>query len=194
VVVVADSSPLIYLSRVGVLHVLAALFGEVVVPRAVWSEAVERRPTASGVKALRQASWIRVVDDPSPPHDLGLDPGEAAAILVAESLHADLLLIDERVGRKVAQERGQAVRGTLGVLVQARQGNVLPALKPVLDTLIAEGFRIARLLSYARRSRTSEKDRDQRIRRIARDLHCPLWAAPPVARQARSRLSSDRLK
>jgi predicted nucleic acid-binding protein len=71
------------------------------------------------------------------------DRFQAAAILLAESLHADLLLIDERVGRKVAQERGVVVRGTLGVLVQARRSEVLPALKPVLDALVAEGFRIA---------------------------------------------------
>lgn len=140
--VVADSSPLIYLSRVGLLHVLPALFGEVVVPRTVWNEAVERRPSAPGIAVLRQASWIRVVDDP-PEVDLGLDPGETAAILVAESTGADLLLIDERVGRKVAQQRGLVMRGTLGVLVQARQSDVLPALKPALDTLVAEGFRIA---------------------------------------------------
>ena len=141
--VVADSSPLIYLSRVGVLHALTALFGDIIVPRAVWAEAVEKRPSAPGTDKLRQAIWLRVVDNPSPQLDLGLDSGETAAILVAESLHADLLLIDERIGRKVAQERGLVVRGTLGVLVQARQSDVLPALKPVLDALVAEGFRIA---------------------------------------------------
>src|SRR4026209_1085584 len=91
---------------------------------------------------LRQAAWLRIVDDPSA-INLGLDPGGAAAILEAESTGADLLLIDERVGRRVAQERGLAVRGTLDVLVQARQSGVLAALKPVLDTLVAEGFRIA---------------------------------------------------
>jgi uncharacterized protein len=143
VLVVADSSPLIYLSRIRLLHILPMLFGDVIVPRAVWDELVERRPSATDIKGLRQASWIRLVDDPSPSADLGLDPGETAAILVAESLHADLLLIDERAGRAVAQGRGLAVRGTLGVLVQARQSNVLPALKPVLDALVAEGFRIA---------------------------------------------------
>jgi predicted nucleic acid-binding protein len=157
VLVVADSSPLVYLSRVGVLHVLAALFDDVVVPRAVWHEAVERRPSAPGIDVLRQASWIRVVDDPSPPRDLGLDPGETAAILVAESRHADLLLIDERVGRKVAQERGLTVRGTLGVLVQARQADVLPALKPVLDALVAEGFRIAPALVREARTHVGER-------------------------------------
>lgn len=141
--VVADSSPLIYLSRVGAIHLLPALFDEVVVPRAVWDEAVERRPSAPGLRALHQASWLRVMDDPSLELDLGLDPGETAAIVLAESLRADLLLIDERAGRKVAQARGLTVRGTLGVLVQARQSEVLPALKPLLDALVAEGFRIA---------------------------------------------------
>lgn len=140
--VVADSSPLIYLSRIRLLDILPTLFGDVVVPRAVWDEAVGRRPSAPGIESLRNASWIRVVNDPMPSADLGLDAGETAAILVAESLHADLVLIDERAGRTVAQERGLAVRGTLGVLVQARQSNVLPALKPSIDALVAEGFRI----------------------------------------------------
>jgi predicted nucleic acid-binding protein len=85
VLVVADSSPLIYLSRAGAIHVLPALFDEVVVPRTVWDEAVERRP-APGISALHQASWLRVVDDPSVELDLGLDPGETAAIALAESL------------------------------------------------------------------------------------------------------------
>ena len=57
--------------------------------------------------------------------------------MLAESLRADLLLIDERAGRAVAEGRHLAVRGTLGVLVQARQSNLLPALKPVLDALMA---------------------------------------------------------
>lgn len=141
--VVADSSPLIYLSRVEVLHVLPALFGQVVVPRTVWEESVNQRPAAPGIGTLREARWIRVVDDPSPQVDIGLDPGETAAILVAESFHADLLLIDERAGRSVAQRRGVTIRGTLGVLVQARRANLLPALKPVFDALVTEGFRIA---------------------------------------------------
>jgi predicted nucleic acid-binding protein len=161
VLVVADSSPLIYLSRVGLLHVLPALFGEVVVPRTVWHEAVERRPSAPGIEMLRQASWLQVVDERSAV-DLGLDPGETAAILEAEATGADLLLIDERAGRKVAQERGLRVRGTLGVLVQARQSGVFPALKPVLDTLVAEGFRIAPALVRAALAHVGESPKPAR--------------------------------
>lgn len=72
-----------------------------------------------------------------------MDPGETAAILLAEVLGADLLLIDERVGRAVAEERGLTVRGTLGILVHARQQGALPALRPILAALVGEGFRIS---------------------------------------------------
>ena len=144
--VVADSSPLIYLSRVGVLNVLATAFGEVLVPATVWAEVVDARPDAPGVGALRSASWLHVDDRALPAEDLGLDPGETAAILLAEALHADLLLIDEQAGRIVAEQRGLLVRGTLGVLVQALEAGALPALRPVLDALAAEGFRLSPLL------------------------------------------------
>lgn len=78
--VVADSSPLIYLSRIGALDLLRTLFGGVVVPQHVWGEVVEQRPDASGAVALRQADWIRVVETAPSDIDLGLDPGETAAI------------------------------------------------------------------------------------------------------------------
>jgi predicted nucleic acid-binding protein len=74
---------------------------------------------------------------------LGLDPGETAAILLAEAPQADLPLIDERAGRLIAEGRGLAVRGTLGVLVQARLDGTIPVLRPLLDVLVAEGFRVA---------------------------------------------------
>jgi uncharacterized protein len=158
VVVVADSTPLIYLSRVGVQDVLATLFGEVLIPTAVHEEVIQKRPSAPGVEALRQATWLRVADVVLPQVDLGLDPGEAAAILLAEQIHADLLLIDERLGRQVAQARRLTVRGTLGVLVQAREAGAVPTLRPILNALVAEGFRIAPPLVRAALSRVGEHE------------------------------------
>ena len=142
-VVVADASPLIYLSRAGVLERLKVLFGEVVVPHTVWAEVVDQRPSAPGLGALTSARWLRVIDNEVPTTDLGLDPGDTAAILLAEGLNAELLLIDERMGRRVAEARGLTVRGTLGVLVQARRTGALPTLRPVLEQLAGDGFRIS---------------------------------------------------
>jgi hypothetical protein len=93
--VVADSSPLVYLSRIGRLDVLASVFGSVVVPTRVWAEVVEARPGAPGVDRLVSAGWLKVDGRALPDDDLGLDPGETAAILLAEALSAELLLIDE---------------------------------------------------------------------------------------------------
>lgn len=146
--VISESTPLIYLSRIGVLDVLATLFGEILILPAVSEEVLQKHPSAPGAEALRQAAWIRVDDAGLPQVDLGLDPGETAAILLAEQIRADLILI-ERLGRQVAQSRGLTVRGTLGVLVQARQVEAVPALRPLLNALVAQGFRIAPLVREA---------------------------------------------
>lgn len=91
------------------------------------------------VMAIREAAWIEVVADPVA-RDLGLDPGETAAILLAENLHADALLIDERRGRTVAAARGISVIGTLGIVAGARRSGALERAAPVVAELRADGF------------------------------------------------------
>jgi len=144
--VVSDTTPLLYLARVGRLDLLCELYVEVVVPQTVWDELVEARPGAPGVDAVRAAAWLRVVPDVSAPVEVAevladIDVGEAAAIAVALDRHADLLLIDDAAGRRAAGELGVAVRGTLGVLVTAKAGGILIAVAPVIAALLAEGFR-----------------------------------------------------
>jgi hypothetical protein len=58
VIVVADTTPLLYLSRIGQLELLRALYQQIVVPETVWREAVVARPDAVGVESLRAAAWI----------------------------------------------------------------------------------------------------------------------------------------
>lgn len=63
--------------------------------------------------------------------------GEAEAIALAIELRADLLLIDERLGRIVAARNEVEIIGVMGVLVQARRLGLIPSVKPILDDLIA---------------------------------------------------------
>lgn len=141
-IVVADTSPLLHLARVGRLDLIPAAVGPVIVPRTVWSELIQPGTRAEVVNAIRAATWIGVRDDPAPV-DLGLDPGETAAILLAEELSADALLIDERCGRGVAAGRGIAVIGTLGVLAGAKRAGAVDRVAPLVAALRADGFWLA---------------------------------------------------
>ncbi len=81
-----------------------------------------------------------------------LDRGEASAIVLAELLHADTLLIDEKKGRDIARRRGLRIQGTLGLLVVAKRAGVFGSLREILDDLAREGFRVnAQLVTEALR-------------------------------------------
>ena len=116
-------------------------------PREVREELIEKRPDADGVEDLRAAKWIVVVDAPvSIPADESalatLDAGEAAALRLAFERRA-LVLIDERAGRRAAHFLGLAVRGTFGMLVEARLRGIVEAMGPTLGELEQNGFRAA---------------------------------------------------
>jgi uncharacterized protein len=145
VIVVADTTPLLYLSRIRRLDIARALYVEVLVPREVNEELVDKRPDADGVNELRAAEWIVVVDAPTSIRVdqtalVALDAGEAAALRLAFERRA-LVLIDERAGRRAAHSLGLAVRGTLGMVVEARLRGIVEAVGPILVQLELSGFR-----------------------------------------------------
>ena len=119
-IVVADTSPLIVLSKIGEIQILPALFGEVLIPPDVKAElAAGSKDQAAHDLAARPPTWL-VERTPSQPQKiLGLDAGELAAISLALELNADFLLIDDIAGRKAAAQRQVRITGTIGVLEMA---------------------------------------------------------------------------
>jgi len=144
-IVVSDTSPVTNLVAVGQLDLLRQLYDKVLIPQAVYREITyddSRQPGATEVQTLE---WIetRPVTDRMlvTALQMELDEGEAEAIALAKELAADLLLLDERRGRAVASRLGLRFIGLLGVLLEAKQRGCLPAVKPVLDELVAKaGF------------------------------------------------------
>jgi predicted nucleic acid-binding protein len=120
--------PLNYLVQIDLPDLLLHLYGRVLIPPAVWQELDQPEAPASVRDWVRKKpEWIEIKDAAAPPDPglEGLDPGERAAIQLAEEIRADLLLIDEKLGARLSRQRGLKVIGTLGVLVQAaRRGLV----------------------------------------------------------------------
>ena len=124
--VIADTGPINYLILIGHVDLLPRMFARVAVPKAVHAElSASRAPLPVQRWIAAPPAWLEIHDTTGLPRVSGLDEGETAAIALAESLHADLLLMDERDGCRVARSRGLRVTGTLGLLdLAAEQGLV----------------------------------------------------------------------
>jgi predicted nucleic acid-binding protein len=137
-----DTGPLNYLLLCGSADVLRQLFGSIIVPDAVVAE-LRSEAAPPSVRAWAEAlpAWIEIRNPARINTSLKLHLGEREAICLALEMGADLVLIDERVGRRVAKELGVGVAGTLGVLERAAQANMLD-LPTTVDRLRRTTFRV----------------------------------------------------
>lgn len=136
-VIIADSSPLVGLARIGRLNLLREMAREVLVPPAVWRETTGR-PDKPGAVEIFQADWIVVVsvDEQQVNRFLqDVDQGEAEAIALAITRPEGVLLADDQRARRLAEQQGLRVKGTVGLLSEARKLGLLSRLKPELDAL-----------------------------------------------------------
>jgi predicted nucleic acid-binding protein len=143
IVVVADTSPLNYLVQIHCQELLPALYDRLFVPRAVIEELAHvRTPALVRAWVSHMPEWleIREVRSPLDATVAGLDPGEREAIQLAQEEHADLLLMDEKKGVRLARRQGLEVTGTLGVLMQAARRGLVD-INAALNDLEATDFR-----------------------------------------------------
>jgi len=150
VIVLSDTSVLTNLAAIQHLHLLPQLYERVIIPLAVFRELADIVPPVPGTLEVQTATWLEVkqVVERSIVErfqtQVRLDPGESEAIALALELGADLLLIDERRGRAEANRLGLKITGILGILVEAKHCNLVAAVKPLMDALIAASqFRVS---------------------------------------------------
>jgi predicted nucleic acid-binding protein len=139
-IVVSDTTAITSLLQINQCELLAQLYGEVVIPAAVRDEllaAHQNLPEFLRVRTVRQQSEVQRLR-------ADIDLGEAEAIVLAKELTADLLLVDETEGRRVAVREGVNIIGLLGILVQAKRKGLVSSVRDTTAKLesIAE-FRVA---------------------------------------------------
>lgn len=145
--IVSDASPLIVIARSGLIPVLNGMAEEVIIPETVYVECTVdlALPGAQAVRLAVQAGHVQVrpdvtrLDDQPDEELSGLDAGELAAIHLALALQCPVLM-DERLGRQAARQRGLTVIGSAGLLLGAKQRGLIPAVAPILDQWRQSGY------------------------------------------------------
>ena len=143
--VVADTPPIQYLYQTGLIDLLPALYGHILLPDAVAVELSEGRslgiplpdPTAYGWMEARSAipSMLDLIA-------ANLGSGEREALALALELPDALLLTDDALARNQAHRLRISFTGTLGVLIRAKMSGHVPAIRPILDHLDELRFRL----------------------------------------------------
>lgn len=142
---VADSSALVAVATCGCLHLLEPLYGVVNTPQAVFDEVtISGKPHAETLRqylsgkvvAVDLTKWVIVTAG-------GLGRGELEAMALYKNLGADVLFVDDRRARKIAQANGIRVIGSVGVLLFAKEQGCLEAIKPLIEQLRASRLSLA---------------------------------------------------
>jgi predicted nucleic acid-binding protein len=136
----SNTTPLLAFASIERFDILQAVHGQIHVVDSVWQECQCGIPIV--VPDLAKLDWVHLVGSPRVVDGrfLALDAGERDTISEALSDKADLVLIDERLGRNLAEYYGLRVVGTLGTLLKAKKMGVIPEFLPTVRALQDHGF------------------------------------------------------
>lgn len=141
--VVVNSTPLIALCKVNRLELLKDLYGEITIPEAVFQE-ITAKNDAVKRKVLSNGAWIHIqaVSDTSDRrmYKAKLHDGEVEVMILAQEIHADLVIIDDNAARKTAVYLGLPLTGTVGVLLRAKERGFIPQVMPVVESMEQNGI------------------------------------------------------
>jgi predicted nucleic acid-binding protein len=144
--IVCDTTVLLYPGRIGLLDLLPALFDPVYIPEQVTLELDMGRLLLRDTVDPRDLPWATPVSVPQamiddlPANRLGT--GERAVIAYAHAHHGTIAGLDDLQARQLAETLGLDIVGTLGILLRAKQADLIPAVRPPLDAAVDQGFRL----------------------------------------------------
>lgn len=140
---ISNTSPLLYLYRIGVIHWLPQLFNELWMPSAVFDEFREGARRGYAVPNPSDYNWLQVVNPHATPSEwlaLDLGAGELAAMALALENPRRVVLLDDMLARRTAQAAGLMVWGTLKVLLEAKAQGLTNRLEPLVNQLQDSGM------------------------------------------------------
>lgn len=144
--VIVNSTPLIALCHVNQLNILKELYGEVIIPRAVYDEISVKKDSVCKKIVDESLEWIHVQKIQNvmakAMFKSQLHDGEVEVMILAKEQNADVVIIDDQNAKKYAKYLELPVTGTLGILIKAKQVGYISELKSLLDVMVQNGIYI----------------------------------------------------
>lgn len=143
--VIVNTTPILSLLKINKLHLLNEIYGSVIIPHAVYLE-IELGKDMKFYEDLKLKEWIEIwkLKDQTSRFSLKeLDDGEAEVLILAKELEADLVVIDETLGRLFAGQMGLKITGTIGILLKAKELGLVENVGNLLLELISKGVWIS---------------------------------------------------
>lgn len=133
--IIADTSCLIIYHKIGRLRILHELFSDLIVTQEVADEFGELPDWITIQEVIDKGQYLKLAEE--------LGKGEASSIVLAMEFEESLLIIDERKGRKKANELGIETVGSLGVLIKAKEKGVIKEVREIIELIDQTDFRIS---------------------------------------------------
>ena len=148
--VVVNTTPLIALSHVSQLDVLKRLYGEIIIPEAVYRELSIKTESICKKAVDNSLEWIRIKsisnEMAKAMYKTQLHDGEVEVMILSKEIAADVVIIDDANAKKHAKYLGFPVTGTLGVLIKAKREGYINELKPIFSQMVENGIYISQSL------------------------------------------------
>lgn len=141
--VIVNSTPIIALAKAGKLDILKAMYGQVIIPEAVFNEVTAKDDSARAM-LLKNNDWIKVKSIKNTAEKImfraRLHDGEVEVMILARELDADLVVIDDYAARKTAEYIGLNLTGTIGTLIKAKQNGYIDGVMPIVQIMEQNGI------------------------------------------------------
>jgi predicted nucleic acid-binding protein len=148
-VVIADTSCLIVLSNIKELGLLQKLYGNIITTPDIARQFAEHLPDWVIIKAPADHQKQQILA-------LQVDNGEASAIVLALEMPGNTIILDDLQARKLAEQLGISITGTLGIIIKAKLNGLIPSIKPILNKIKQTNFRISPSLEAAALNEANE--------------------------------------
>ncbi len=140
--IISNTTPIITLLKISKLELLQQIYGHIIIPKAVYDE-IEQGKEKSFYTDLTKFSWITIKaikGKKSTEYLRDLDKGEAEVIILANELNADLVIIDEKLGREFAEYFNLKITGTIGIILKAKELGLIQEVKPLINKMLENGI------------------------------------------------------